>query len=182
MAASESPRSRIAFLRSLRSVRQFRPEPIPPEVLDDLLDVARWSGSASNRQPWELVVVRERATLAALAAVEGHAQHLEGAAAGVVLVMTGEPDRYEHETYDEGRLSERIMLAAKAYGIGSCIGWLRGDGVEQAKTLLGIPATRLVRTVLSLGYPAEPAPAGAAGRGRKPLGEFVYRERYGQRW
>ena len=43
---------RIAFLRSLRAVRSFRPDPIPQEVIDDILDVVRWSGSASNLQPW----------------------------------------------------------------------------------------------------------------------------------
>jgi len=180
MVEHETPRGRIAFLRSLRSVREFQPDPIPPSVLDELLDVARWSGSASNRQPWELIVVRERGALEALAAVEGHAQHLAGAAAGIVLVMAGERD--EQETYDEGRLSERIMLAAKAYGIGSCIGWWRDGGSDAAKEMLGIPASRLVRTVLSLGYPAGPTPPSAAGRGRKSLGELVYAERYGRAW
>ena len=43
----------IPFLKSLRAVRQFRSEPIPEAVVDDLLQVARWSGSAKNRQPWE---------------------------------------------------------------------------------------------------------------------------------
>ena len=42
---------RIAFLRSLRAVRSFRPDHVPQGVFDDVLEVARWSGSASNRQP-----------------------------------------------------------------------------------------------------------------------------------
>ena len=83
-------RDRISFLRTLRAVRSFRPDPVPQEVLDDVLEVARWSGSASNRQPWEIVVIRDRDTLRSLASVRGYAGHLAGAPLGIVLVMAGE--------------------------------------------------------------------------------------------
>ena len=46
---------------------------VPQEVLDDVLEVARWSGSASNRQPWELVVIRDRETLGTLSRLDGYA-------------------------------------------------------------------------------------------------------------
>ena len=179
MTDTQIIRDRIALLRRLRAVRDFRPEPVPPAVIDDVLAVVRWSGSASNRQPWELVVIRRRETLAALAAVEGYAKHLAGAPLGIVLVMAGE--RPEQETYDEGRLSERIMLAAAAHGLGACIGWLRGSGVAAAKALLSIPEERLVRTVISLGYPDEAAQQARPKRAqpRKPLAEIVHQERYG---
>ena len=42
--------------------------------------------------------------------------------------MAGESDQFEQETYDEGRLSERIMLAAAAFGVGSSVGWFRRSG------------------------------------------------------
>ncbi|HLH21332.1 MAG TPA: nitroreductase family protein [Chloroflexota bacterium] len=179
---AESAREMIAFLRGLRAVRQFRPEPIPAAVLDDVLAVARWTGSARNEQPWEFVVVRDREMLRALAGLEGTAPHLAGAAVGIVLVMAGNPRRVVHEIYDEGRLSERIMLAAAAHGVGACIGWFSDQGIADLKALLGIPAERLVRTALSLGYPDEAAPArpARANPGRKPFGEIVYWERYGQ--
>jgi len=176
MAVHENAQDLVAFLRSLRAVRQFSPETLPQDVIDAVLNVARWSGSASNQQPWELVVIRDRQTLQALAGVDGYAGHLASAAMGIVLAMAGSPDRVEHETYDEGRLSERIMLAASAYGLGSSIGWFVGDGRAKAKSILGIPQAKLVRTALSFGYPDEealrnhPKPAQA----RKPLGEMVH--------
>ena len=105
MIKAENPQQVIRLLRSLRAVRQFRQEPIPQEVIDALLEVARWTGTASNRQHWELVVIQEKKTLQALARCEGYAQHLAGAALGMVLVMSGEPGLAEQETYDEGRLS-----------------------------------------------------------------------------
>jgi len=170
----------IALLRGLRAVRQFRPGAIPQEALDAILEVARWSGSASNRQHWEFVVIRERETLQALARCEGYAGHLAGAALGIVLVMAGNPALVDQETYDEGRLSERVMLAAGAYGVSSSIGWLKGNGRKDAKALLGIPQERLVRTVISLGYPDEEARRARprAANARKPLSELVHWERY----
>ncbi len=153
MAGAGIAEDRIAFLRSLRAVRGFRPDPVPQEVVDDILEVVRWSGSASNRQPWELVVIRDRETLGALSRLEGYAKHLGDAPIGIVLVMAGE--RPTQETYDEGRLAERIMLAALAHGVGSSVGWIVGGGRDAAKELLGIPESRTVRTAISLGYPDE---------------------------
>ncbi len=168
---------RIAFLRSLRAVRSFRPDPVPQEVVDDILEVARWSGSASNRQPWELVVIRDKETLGALARVEGYADHLRGAPLGIVLVMAGE--RAEQETYDEGRLAERVMLAALAHGVGSSVGWIVGSGRDAAREILGVPEGRVVRTAISLGYPDEEGRRRRARQARKPLSEIVHEERYG---
>ena len=169
----------ISFLRTLRAVRSFQPDPVPREVVDDILDVARWSGSASNRQPWEIVVIRERDTLRSLAGLDGYAGHLAWAPLGIVLIMAG--DRAEQETYDEGRLAERIMLSAHAHGVGSSIGWIVGQGRDAARELLGIPRHKVVRTAVSLGYPDEQARRPRSGRGqaRKPLGEIVHQERYG---
>ena len=171
-------RDRVSFLRTLRAHRSFRPDPVPQEVVDDILEVARWSGSASNQQPWEIVVVREPDTLRFLASVEGYAGHLARAPLGMVLVMKG--GRAEQETYDEGRLAERIMLAAHAYGVGSSIGWIVGAGRDAARELLGVPEGKVVRTVISLGYPDVEARRSRAGSGqaRKSLGEIVHEERY----
>ena len=183
MPEAETTRNIIALLKRLRAVRQFRPDPLPQGVVDAVLEVARWSGSASNRQPWEFVLIRNRETLRDLAALEGFAHHLAGAALGIVLVMAGEQGRVDQETYDEGRLSERIMLAAEAYGVGSSIGWFTGSGRVAAKTILGVPKGKLVRTVISLGYPDEEAIRARPKRAqaRKPLSELVYVERYGLR-
>ena len=80
----DSSAERISFLRGLRAVRQLRPDPLPDAVVHDILEVARWSGSAGNRQPWEFVVVRDRDMLRQLATIEGAtAGHLANAAVGL---------------------------------------------------------------------------------------------------
>src|SRR5260370_5653549 len=115
MPDTETTQNIIALLKRLRAIRQFRPDPVPQEVVDAVLEVARWSGSASNRQPWEFVLIRNRETLQALAALEGYAHHLAGAALGIVLVMASEQGQVEQETYEEGRLNERNILSPPAY-------------------------------------------------------------------
>ena len=114
MTDTRGAEDRTSFLRSLRAVRSFRPDAVPGEVVDDVLNVARWSGSASNKQPWEIVVIRDRETLDALAAVEGYADHLAGAPLGIVLTMAGE--RVQQGGYDEGGLSERMVRSAISLG------------------------------------------------------------------
>jgi nitroreductase len=172
MAVEAPPQKLTDFLRSLRAVREFQRKPIPEDVVQDILEVARWSGSAGNRQLGEIIVVRKRETLEALAGLGGYVSYLRGAAVGMVLVMPGEWP--EGETFDEGRLAERIMLGAWAHGVGSSIGWLSAEGREDAKRILGVPPKRVVRTAISLGYPAR-----APRRGkRKPITELVHEERY----
>jgi nitroreductase len=160
----------VTLLRSLRAVRQFTDKALPPEAVRDILDVIRWSGNASNRQEFQVLWIADRTTLRRLSELKGYAKHLAGAAAGAVIVTWMERD--ELNAFDEGRIAERIMLAAHAHGIGSSIGWLRDEGREAAKALLGVPADRTVRTTISLGYPAEGSLRG--GR-RKPLTELVKR-------
>jgi nitroreductase len=171
----------IEFLRGLRQIRQLKPDPVPADALRDILDVARWTGSARNIQPWDLVVIHERATLQTLAAIpDGRGAHLAYAGVGIALVMSGNLENPDFDTYDEGRLSERIMLAADAHGLGSAIGWFRGGAGEEARRILGVPPERLLRTIMSIGvidtdgYRARQRPT----QPRRPLSEMVREERW----
>ncbi|MGH2559765.1 MAG: nitroreductase family protein [Thermomicrobiales bacterium] len=181
MSTEQTTHDRIAFLRGLRSVRAFRPDPVPQQVIADILDVARWSGSAKNLQPWDFVVVHDRATLETLGALEGYVTHLAGATFVIVIVLANEGERTEQETFDDGKVSERMMLAAAAHGVGSCIGWFHGTGRDEAKRILGVPSDHVLRTAISFGYPdeaalrARPKPPEA----RKSLSKLVHLERYG---
>lgn len=180
MPEDEQARNTITLLRGLRQVRQLRPEGVPPHVVADVLEVARWTGSAGNSQPWEFIVIGQRDTLQALAHLEGVGQ-VGSAALAIVVLMPGDPERADLLSYDEGRVVERIMLAASAYGVAASLGMFRGDGIEQARAVLAVPPAYRVRTVVALGYPDSAAqrarPPSAAGR--KPLSELVHEERFG---
>jgi nitroreductase len=180
--SSDTEAGRIAFLRNLRATRQLRPDPLPDHVLHDILEVARWSGSAGNRQPWELVVIRDRGMLQRLAGIEGaNAGHLATAAVGIAIVI--HPEVPDLDAYDEGRFAERILLAAAAHGLGAAVGHFTGPAdtwaaSTAAKRFLGIPEDLVLREAISLGYPAEHLQRTPNPPGRKPLEQLVHWERY----
>jgi nitroreductase len=171
------------LIKSLRSVRLFSPRQIPDDVLLDVLDAGRWTGSAKNSQPWDLIVVKSRENLAALAKCGRYAGHLAGATLAIGLVMRGDDVA---TLLDEGRLMQNLMLAAWAHGVGSCIASIYpADNQQRARELLGIPKDRHLLTMLSIGYPAGPEalrlPENAPiPRGRRPMADLVSWERFGQ--
>ncbi len=116
MRREESPRELVAFLRSLRAIRRYAPTPVPDSVIQDILEVGRWTGSAKNTQPWELLIVEDREMLLQLSTLGQFADHLSGAAFAVALIMASPRNRF-----DAGRLAEHLMLGAWAHGVGSCI-------------------------------------------------------------
>lgn len=182
MTADSTTRpAEIEFLRELRQSRKFTDQPVPEDVLNGILEVARWSGSSKNTQPWEFLIVRDRERLKRISEFGQFSGFLAGAAVAIVLIMDGRALR--SESYDEGRLSERIMLAAKAYGLGSGTGWWgTEEGQTAVKAYLGIPQEKAVISAVGIGYAAE-SPIGTTGAmaGRKPLAELVHVERYGTR-
>ena len=132
-----------------RDQRIFVDRPIPEETLTRILQAGRMTGSSKNVEPNRFVVVRDRARVAALAALSPAARWLSRAAAVLVIVQTR-----EHQ-FDAGRCAQNMMLAAWADGIGSCPAHL--PEVEVSR-LLGIPAEMAVNRVIGLGY-VDPARA-----------------------
>jgi nitroreductase len=170
---------KIRFLRGLRAVREYTSEPIPADVLADILEVGRWSGSASNVQGTEVVVVRDAGTKQRMS--ELGARPAAGAAAVLVVVTPGDADRHDLEVFDNGRLVERLLLAAKACGLGSNIATLKENGPDVIKEALGIPSERSIWTVVTLGYTDEAAHRArpkSPTAGRKPSDAFVHWDRY----
>jgi nitroreductase len=169
-------------LRQLRQTRRFTDRPVPEDVIADLLEVARWSGSSKNTQPWHFIVITDPAMRKTLSESGEYAGFLAGAPLVIAIAMEGERPR--RGTYDEGRVSERIMLAADAHGLGAGTGWFApgADGEDRVDTALGVPEGMSVIQAIGIGYPAEADQRARSVRGgRKPLEEIVSRERFGQR-
>jgi hypothetical protein len=108
-----SARVEAMDLRSLiarGSVRSFGPEPVPRQVVQFLVDQARWTGSARNGQPWRFVAVYDQCVRAELARCGAYAGHLENAPVALVLLSPA-THRYDTE-FDLGRVAQSITLAA----------------------------------------------------------------------
>ena len=173
--------SPLAPIRRVPQIRQYAPEPVPDEIVDQLLELARWTGSSKNGQPWHFIVVRDRETLGKLAALRPNINWAAGAPVGIAIVLpTGSS---LGEAYDEGRVTERLLTGAKLLGYGAGVAWF-GEPSHQAeaKRILGIPEDRHARQIVMFGHAKstkDPRPTGPA-RGRKPLSELVSYERWGR--
>ncbi len=167
-------------LRTVRQIRQYASEPVPDDVVERLLEVARWTGSSKNAQPWHFVVVRDPETLRKISELRANINWLAAAPLAIAIVLEGAG---HSEAYDEGRVTERLLIAAHLQGYGGGTAWF-GDEQQQAeaKKILGIPPKQTARSVVAIGRPVssrDPRPMARPG-GRKPLSEIVSYERWGK--
>ena len=162
-------------IRTRRSIRSYKPDPIPEEVLTRVLDAARIAPSGSNRQPWKFIVVKDE-ELKRRIAKACHSQMFI-AEAPVVIVACGYNIHYNRGEYmgdfsmlvDVSIAFTHLILAARAEGLGTC--WIGSFNNEEIKRILGIPEEVNVVAITPLGYPKdeefrEPGP-------RKPLSEIM---------
>lgn len=169
----------IDRIRTVRQIRQYAAEQVPNAVVKQLLQVAQWTGSSRNTQPWHFVVVTDKEQLGKISKLRAPINWLAGAPLGLAIVLDGASPM--SEAYDEGRVTERILIAAHALDYGGGVAWF-GDDAQQAeaKRVLGIPAERTARSIVMIGRPVstkDPRPNARPG-GRKPLSEIVSYERY----
>ena len=154
-----------------RDQRIFLDRPIPDAALQRILQAGRMTGSSKNSEPNRFVVVRERARVAAIAALGPQARWVAAAAAVVVIVQT------ERHEYDAGRCAQNMMVVAWGDGIGSC-----PAHVDEAQlgTLLRVPAGLHVNRLIAFGYvdPARAAPPRSVARRRRPLDELAHYEQW----
>ena len=133
---------------SRREVRDYAAGPLEPEVERRILDAGRMAGSAKNRQPWTFLVVRDDATVEAVAESVYEPTNIRGAAFVVAVHMAGGAG------IDAGRAVQNMLLAAHALGVGSCPNGISDRvGLNRA---LRLDDDAKVAAVLSFGLPAKP--------------------------
>jgi nitroreductase len=164
-------------IRTRKSVRSFLEKEIPEEVISRLLEAARAAPSASNRQEWRFVVVRDSATREKLVRAANR-QRFVGQAP-VVLACCAQTDGHVmpcgHLSYpiDVAIAIDHITLCAAAEGLGTC--WIGAFDEGEVREILGIPAHIRVVALLPVGYPRDPRPV---AKSRLPLEEIAKYERW----
>jgi nitroreductase len=176
-----TPADRLAPLRRTRQYREFTAAPVDGASLDAIADVARWSGSSRNTQPWRFIVITDEAALRHLATIGlPQTRSLQTATAAIAIVMPSDEGRAAGMAYDEGRAAERILIAAGMLDLGAGIAWIRSDIRSAVGEILGVPPDRFIRTVVALGHPTDAArrPKSAPGEARLARSETVLRDRW----
>jgi nitroreductase len=180
MTDAASPREIVRPLRRARQVREFTDQPLTDAQLAAITDVARWTGSSRNSQPWRFLEIRDAETIRSLEAVGlPQTRSLRTATAVVAIVLPDEPERQVSLAYDDGRAAERMLVAAGMLGVAAGIAWVRPDVLSAVREILGLDESWMVRTLMALGHPTDEArlPKSPPGEARRPRDQSVFRER-----
>lgn len=188
-----------------RAIRYFKPDAVPDELVQKLIEAGTKAPSGGNRQPWKFLVIRDAelkrrigkyyrlayeaaygvatATTGALApAVRRSATSLSETMHEVPLLILAciEHDGSPSATGRGGSIFpsvQNILLAAQALGLGSVLTSLHRRYEAEIKELLGIPDNVETVALLPIGYPAAGSRYGPTTR--QPVSEVAYRDRWG---
>jgi len=140
-----------------RSIRNYQDREVEEDKLSEILEAARQAPSASNRQEWRFVVVRDKATKAKLCqAAKGQGFVNE---APIVIACCAQTDNHIMTcgqacyAIDLAIAIDHMTLTAVELGLGSC--WIGAFYEEEVKKILDIPRQIRVVEMLALGYPAQ---------------------------
>ena len=163
-------------ITSRRNVRSFADRAIPAADLDQILEAGRRSPSSQNWQPWDFILVTDRAQLRELARVWRGAGHVAGSAATIAVIGPAADNEFHRAQLDLGQATMAMTLAAADLGVGSCHAGVADP--ELARELLGFPEDRTWVLLISLGYPAGRPLVPIKKPRRRPFDDVVHRGRW----
>jgi len=136
-----------------RSIRKYRPDPVPVQSVRRLIAAAFAAPSAVNARPWHLVVVDDRAVCERLGKLHNSLEPAKGAP--LVFAVCGDPRVGKRWIEDCSAMTENILNQCVEEGLGSCWLAVRDKCEEEVRDILGIPEGIRVLCLVSVGYPAE---------------------------
>jgi nitroreductase len=170
-------------IKGRRSVRRYKPDPVPKEILERVLEMAVWAPSGMNRQNWYFVVMTgdkkdDMVNVASksyefvepvlkevfahkppvVEATKKFFAKLGGAPVLVVAYYSPTRERPETSVQTVAAAIQNLLLAAHAEGLGTC--WMTGPVhvAEQINESLNVRDKELV-AIITMGYPDESPPA-----------------------
>ncbi len=165
------PQDFLQIIKNRRSIRKYEEREIPQEILIDLIDCGRLAPTGYNAQPWVFVVVIDKNLKARIAQLATYGRFIKEAGACIAVFC-----RKDAVTplEDACAATENIIIAACAYGLGTCwVNSYRKAHSRKVEALLGCPENMELMTLLAVGHPAE-----HPSRSKKALNEVLYWERF----
>lgn len=167
---NNNERSFLALVQKRQSCRRYSEKPVENEKIDLILESARLAPSASNSQPWTVIVVNDRdkaRSVAETTVTKGIPVNHFALNAPVMLVIVVEKAKpvtrfagwirnKEFEWTDLGIIAEHICLQAAELDLGTCmVGWFNE---KKVKEILSVPDNKRVGLIITLGYPQDGYP------------------------
>ncbi len=179
----------IEAMKGRRSIRKYKPDPVPEEALRMVMEAVRWAPSWANTQCWEVIVVKDPRVKSDLAAClsKGNPASSSMTDAPIILVLCGirgisgyykgeaKTEKGDWLTFDVGLAMQNLCLVAHTLGLGTVI--VGNFSHRKVAEILGVPQTGEVVVLTPLGYPAI---EGSTPK-RKDISEFVYSDHYGKK-
>ena len=196
----------FATMYSARALRRFKPDPVPEDVLFQLLDAAIRAPSGQNAQDWRFILVRDaahkrrmqewaqipwrryrshfaeqmdtlpRSQRLSLRSVEHLVHHL--AQTPVIIVVLGLKGRHSTPGGSTFPAVQNLLLAARGLGLSGSVFNFPLSREDELRDMLGIPDNNAIYCVVPVGYPTDRHGA----LGRKPVRQVVYDGKFGERW
>ena len=170
----------LEAIKGRRSIRAFKNQGVPAEIVEELIDAARWAPSAGNIQPWEFIIVRKPRINRRL--VEAALGQMFIEEAPVVIVVCADEERSSQGygvrgktlycIQDTAAAMQNIHLTAYSLGLGTC--WVGAFREEETRKILKIPRGMRPVAIIPVGYPAEAPTA----RMRKSISQIVHYETF----
>lgn len=164
----------LEAIKTRRSIRKYKSDPVPEEMMEKILEAGRWAPSANNSQPWKFIVLKDENVRKKIAEVTAYGKFLADAPLGIAVVI--DPKASTHPIEDGAIATQNMLLAAHALGLGAC--WIGSYGSayeDKAKRILEVPEDKRLLSIISIGFPAE-----SREKRRKELGELVFTDAYGK--
>jgi nitroreductase len=163
----------LQAIRTRRSIRKYKADPVPEEEVEKILDAGRWAASANNSQPWKFIVLSDAELKARVAGALRWGRFLTEAPLGVAVAVHSRAS--SHPVEDGSLAAYAMLLAAHSLGLGGC--WINPSANEEkVKEMLGIPNEYGLIAVMSIGY-ADESPS----KTRRELKDITFTNRFGSK-
>lgn len=166
----------IKAIRDRRSIRRYRSDAVDDEKLQAILQAGRWAPSASNRQPWHFIVIRNKEMREKLAEIHNYGRFMRESP--IVIVVLGDPKKHpKYHLADPHQAVQNMLLAAHSQDLATCWMGVRDTELEPMfREALDIPEDLRVVCSISLGHADQERKST-----RFPLEEIISWETYGSK-
>jgi nitroreductase len=176
----------MEVIRGRRSIRKYKPDPVPEEIFQKIMEAVRWAPSWANTQCWEVIVVKNPKIKSELstALTKTNPALSSMTEAPLVIVLCGKKGvsgfkkgeavtvKGDWLMFDTGIAMQTFCLTAYSLGLGTVVVGMFDH--KKAEEILGLPQNAEVVAMTPLGYPA----AESVAPRRKEIAEFVFNDKY----
>jgi len=176
-------------IKGRRSIRKYKPDPIPEDALQKIMEAVRWAPSWANTQCWEVIVVKDPKIKSELATTLNKTNPSLSSMtdAPIVIVLCGKKGvsgfkkgeavtvKGDWMMFDTGIAMQTLCLTAHSLGLGTVVVGMFDH--KKAESILGLSENIEIVAMTPLGYPAT---EGTAPK-RKEISEFVFSDHYGKK-